>query len=255
MGVYSHSKLSNYEQCPLKYKFRYIDKIEEGESIEGFLGSQVHEALHFIYEQAKIGNVLSLANVLGYYKDLWDKKFNKDIRIVKKDFTAKDYFEKGLIFIQQYYEKNYPFDENVLSMEQKILVDLDGSSSFIIQGYIDKLVFDKEKNIYEIHDYKTSNWLKSQEELDGDRQLALYAIGVKELYPDADNVVLKWHFLKHNVVMSSFRTEMELENLKQEVIKLIKEIENCKEYPAKTSTLCHWCGYKNLCQEYKKMNS
>jgi len=28
MSVYSHSRLSCYEQCPQKYKLKYLDKVE-----------------------------------------------------------------------------------------------------------------------------------------------------------------------------------------------------------------------------------
>ena len=28
MTVYSHSRLSTFEQCPYKYKLQYIDKVE-----------------------------------------------------------------------------------------------------------------------------------------------------------------------------------------------------------------------------------
>jgi hypothetical protein len=40
MPIYSHSQLSTYEGCPLKYKLRYRDKIKrEQEGIEAFTGS------------------------------------------------------------------------------------------------------------------------------------------------------------------------------------------------------------------------
>lgn len=47
MPIYSHSRLSTFEQCPNKYKLHYIDKVEtEAEqSIEAFLGSRAHETL------------------------------------------------------------------------------------------------------------------------------------------------------------------------------------------------------------------
>ena len=40
MTVYSHSRLSCFEQCPPKYKLNYIDKVETEveEGIEAFLG-------------------------------------------------------------------------------------------------------------------------------------------------------------------------------------------------------------------------
>ena len=38
MPIYSHSQLSTYEECPLKYKLSYRDKIKLGtEGVEAFL--------------------------------------------------------------------------------------------------------------------------------------------------------------------------------------------------------------------------
>jgi putative RecB family exonuclease len=47
MTVYSHSRLSCFEQCPQKFKLQYIDKVETDveESVEAFLGSRTHETL------------------------------------------------------------------------------------------------------------------------------------------------------------------------------------------------------------------
>lgn len=47
MTVYSHSRLSCFEQCPQKFKLQYIDKVETEveESVEAFLGSRTHETL------------------------------------------------------------------------------------------------------------------------------------------------------------------------------------------------------------------
>ena len=55
MTLYSHSRLSTFENCPLKFKYTYIDKIETGieESIEAFLGSRVHEALEKLSKSEK----------------------------------------------------------------------------------------------------------------------------------------------------------------------------------------------------------
>ena len=52
MKTYSHSRLSTFEQCPLKFKFQYIDKIEKAEeSVEAFMGKRVHEVLEKLYEK------------------------------------------------------------------------------------------------------------------------------------------------------------------------------------------------------------
>ena len=55
MATYSHSKLCTFEQCPLKYKLRYIDKIKPviEKTIESHLGKVVHGTLEWIYNSVK----------------------------------------------------------------------------------------------------------------------------------------------------------------------------------------------------------
>lgn len=51
MAIYSHSKLETFENCPLRYKFAYIDRIKrEEEGIEAFLGSRFHEVMEKLYK-------------------------------------------------------------------------------------------------------------------------------------------------------------------------------------------------------------
>ena len=39
----------------------------------------------------------------------------------------------------------------------------------------------------------------------------------------------------------------ELNELKQNTVSLIDKIENAKEFRAKPSRLCDWCGFKSIC--------
>ena len=50
MTIYSHSRLSTFEQCALKFKFKYLDKVETDieQTVEAFLGDFVHRALEKI---------------------------------------------------------------------------------------------------------------------------------------------------------------------------------------------------------------
>ncbi|MCX6803045.1 MAG: PD-(D/E)XK nuclease family protein, partial [Candidatus Diapherotrites archaeon] len=100
-------------------------------------------------------------------------------------------------------------------------------------------------------DYKTNSKMKSQEEADKDRQLALYSLWVRNHFKDARHVVLVWHMLAFNKEMTSERTSEELKKLEKETIELIKEIESTKEFPASVSTLCDYCVYKNYCPSFR----
>ncbi len=243
---YSHSRLSTFEQCPFKFKLRYIDKVtpEIENFIEAFLGSVVHNTLEWLYLQVKENNVPELDDVVLRYASEWHENYTPDINIVKFGTTSKDYYNKGIKFLIDYYMKHKPFEDGTLDVEKRVVVNLE---DYEIQGYIDRLVFNSEKDEYEIHDYKTAKNLPSQDKVDTDRQLALYSIAIKEEF--GKDVKLVWHYLAHNKKITSRRTDEQLEDLKEEILELIKKIESTTEFPVKKSVLCGWCGYKNMCSE------
>jgi putative RecB family exonuclease len=111
MPNFSNSKLSTFEQCPLRYKYQYIDKveIEEWDIVEAFMGSRVHDALEKLYKDLKLQRLNSLENILAYFNDHWEKNWTDDIKIAKKEFTADNYRRTGEKCIVDYYKKICPF--------------------------------------------------------------------------------------------------------------------------------------------------
>ena len=61
MPSFSHSKISSFEGCKLRYKFQYIDKVkvEAEDTIETYLGSMVHEALEKLYRDKRFEKLMS----------------------------------------------------------------------------------------------------------------------------------------------------------------------------------------------------
>lgn len=250
MPTYSHSRLNTFEQCPLKFKFNYIDKIEtEVETtIEGFMGDMVHQSLEKLYKDLQFEKVLTQKELIAFYNDAWEKNWNEDILIVRKEYDAENYRKIGEKALIDYYKRYKPFDESItIALETKKTVNI--SDRYHIHVRIDRLAF--RDSIYEIHDYKTSSRLPTQQDADEDRQLAIYAYGVKKMYPDAKKVELVWHFLKFNKEIRSSRTAEQLEALRGEVLKQIKKIEACKDFKAQVSPLCDWCEFQNLCPQWK----
>lgn len=255
MVIYSHSRLSAFEQCQLKFKFQYIDRLKPDieQSIEGFLGNKVHETLEWIYNHSSHGSQLQLDDIIQNYIEAWTRDFNSEIKIVNIEHTAEYYFNQGIKFLIDYFLKHTPFKDNTIACEKRILVNLDSEGKYQLQGYVDRIVHHKETNIFEIHDYKTGNFLKSQEELDNDRQLAIYSIGIRDLFEQVNDVRLIWHFLAFNKQMTSIRTIEQLERLKKEIIELIQKIESTTEFIPNPTVLCKWCGFRSYCK-YKEGN-
>ncbi|MGD0275841.1 MAG: PD-(D/E)XK nuclease family protein [Syntrophales bacterium] len=251
MPSYSHSKLGTYENCPHQYKLKYIDRIEPpeaGEGIEAFLGSRVHETLEKLHKELILTKLNSLDDLLLYYKEQWDKNWHENILIVKKGYTKDNYWGAGREAITSYYKRNCPFNQSkTLATEYPITFQID---DYTIRGFIDRLGHQNE-GIYEIHDYKTSGYLPSQEKIDNDRQLALYQIGIKEHFRDAEDIRLIWHYLIFDKELTSARTDAQLTDLKKEIVALIKTIEKDKTYEPIESNLCDWCEYFAYCPAKK----
>jgi len=253
MPIYSHSRLGTFETCPLQYKFSYIDKIDrDKQGIEAFVGSRFHDTMEKLYKDLKF-KTYSLKELLDYYEEQWDKEYTDEIVITKKDRTVKDYKNIGRKCIEDYYKRYQPFNQGrVLGVEQAIHIDLKGDGKYQLRGFVDRIV-QADDDTYEVHDYKTSGHLPVQKYLDEDRQLALYQIGVENMWNDVKKVRLVWHYVVFDKEMSSTRTRAQLEALKKDTIGLIDKIESTKEFLPNESTLCDWCGYQDLCPKRKHL--
>ncbi len=249
--LFSHSRISTFEQCPQKFKFQYIDKAEteEMEGVEAFLGSRVHEALEKLYKDLKFQKILALSALIRHYRDQWKKNWHDNVQIVRKEYSERNYKAMGEKFITNYYNRYKPFSNDVtIALEQRILVEIQG---YKVQGFIDRLSF--SNGTYQIHDYKTSASLPEQSKLDIDRQLALYAIAVKQMFRDASKIDLVWHFLAFNKEMHSARTEKQLQELENDIVKSITAIEvayDKEKFPARESVLCDWCEFRPICSKW-----
>lgn len=237
----------------MQFKLKYIDriKVEEEKGIEAFLGDMVHRALQRLYEYLRDSKLLTLDETINIYNQEWDKNWNDNIVIRKKGITSQNYKDTGIKCLTNYYSRYTPFNQAItIWVEERVDFPLTSDGKYKVGGRIDRV--DRIKDgVYEIHDYKTSAHLPSKEVHDEDRQLALYEIGIKKRLPDVKEVKLIWHYLRHDMEVTSTRTPEQVEELKRETIALIDTIENDKEFKYKESPLCDWCDYPEYCPAKK----
>jgi len=253
MPSFSHSKIGSFETCSLQYKYAYIDriKVEAEDTVETFLGSRVHEALEKLYRDKKFERLMSLEELLAYYNKLWKEEWKDSVVIAKKEYTQENYRKIGERCLSDYYKRHKPFDRGrIIGLETTDFLPLDEEGKYKFHIRIDRLM-DVGNGVYEVHDYKTGSSLPKQEELDQDRQLAMYSLWVRQQFKDFKKVRLVWHYVAFDKEMDSYRTEDQLENLRKETLAKINEIESTEEFLANVSWLCDWCLYKGICPMWK----
>ncbi|HLP79187.1 MAG TPA: PD-(D/E)XK nuclease family protein [Acidobacteriota bacterium] len=246
MAYYSHTQLETFLQCKLKYKFKYIDRIivDVPRTIELYMGDLVHQTLRMLYESVNKGIIPPKQYVIDYFVAQWAQQWSKDIVTVKSK-TAEEYQKMGEAFLLDFYLLYFPFDQfEIVGLEtsdRHILID---GNEYSVR--IDKLAKDAQ-GIYYVCDYKTNNKLKTEDDLKADRQLAMYALWVKQKYADCKDVKLVWYFLAHKKKFEITHDAQSLSKIEQETVDIIRRIAATTDYAPAVTPLCGWCPYKNIC--------
>jgi putative RecB family exonuclease len=253
---YSHSQLETYENCPLKFKLQYIERIKTGrQSVEAFMGTLVHGTMEKLYRDLRMSRCPGLEELNHYYLAQWDASYGEHVFVVRNEYGPEDYRETGLRCISDYYQRYYPFPGGVpVWLEKKVDIPIEDAKGMPIAftGVIDRLD-SCEGGKYEIHDYKTSANLPIRQDLEDDRQLSLYQLAVEKAFPDAREVELVWHYLVFDRELRLRRERSDLKRIAAEAANLARLIGATSEYPPRESQLCEWCELQEYCPKRKHL--
>ena len=271
MSKYSTSQVQTYIQCPLKYRYHYVDKIPVPEFVETadtLLGSLVHETLEKLYDDINMAKTPDKDTLIKFYYDLWTEKENEakenwwEIQVINQEFTLDDYKLRGESYLTKYYDKHYPFEDiKVIDTEMQIMFKLDDDINF--QWFIDRL--DKVWDTFVISDYKTNKRLPTEEKDWYIEQLTLYGIWIKQKYAKYfKDMKARLYFLHFDIEDERDLTSERMEQVRQKYINLIREIEDKKVkywlwdkkcFESKQSPLCQWCDYFSICPLFNAINT
>lgn len=242
----SYSSYDTYRTCPLKYKYREIDRIPEPKSKEAVFGTLIHAVLKYVHTPSLLPPTLDQA--LDYFSKGWNSAVYED------EMEERAAFTQGVEIISRYYDKNHIADYTIVDLESRFSIEIgnDTTGRHTVSGIIDRI--DKTTDGYEIIDYKTTRKMPSQDKVDNDVQLSVYLKAFLERYPkeaeNIDKITVSLYFLKHGVKLSSTRTKEQLVALESNFLDAIKSIEEAKFDPI-LSPLCDWCGYQKICPLWK----
>ena len=248
-SVFSPSSLSCFDNCPRQYAFRYVEKIDvDSEGVEAFVGKRVHEVLERLYLFVGQGMLPSIHKVIARYYANFDEQYDAArVRIAREGTPLDFYRDAGAQGLDRFYRRHYPFDrDETVGLERKIQFRLDEDGRYAVRGIIDRIARAKD-GVLEIHDYKTGRRIPKQDELDRDRQLGLYELGIREQLGEAGDVRLVWHYVIRDESRSSQRSPEQRELLRHETARAIDKIRAEREFAPRPSGLCNWCEFRDRC--------
>ncbi len=208
MNSFSPNMLKTFEACPVKYHFKYIQKISVPQKNTLFeKGKKVHALANYYLRGDNISKLEKALN--SEEKTIWE--------ILKKN---------------EYFQKSYINSEYNISCKV---------GNYWIGGRLDALM--KDENNYYILDYKTGSIPKNPEY---DYQTSVYLLSASKMY--GKNIKFIYIDLKNNQnYIIDFTPEKEKEYEKN-ILAICDKITNAQlPEEIEHSKMCEFCEYRKIC--------
>ena len=212
MQIFSPNMLKTFEECPKKYEFRYIIKMNVPQSVSVFeKGKKIHALAHYYLRGDNIDKFLPTLTLEE--KIIWNKLLNN-----------------------KYFQKKYVNSEYNLTSR---------IGDFWIGGRLD--AFMKEENNYFILDYKTGAIPKNPEE---DFQTSIYLLCANEILKKGwgNNYKLNFVYIdlkNDNSIIINFN-ETKKTTYESNIISICNKIEQTQTF-TKNNNACKHCEYSKFC--------
>lgn len=246
--AYSFSRVTTFEQCPRRYRYRYLDGVQEGfDSVESFMGRQVHAAIEWLYGEREKGRKPRADETVAWYCASWDAGIAAGprlVRVVKDGAPLEGYRRSGAEMLSRFHQTRFVSDRlETLGNEHHFRVTI--AERFEFQGYIDRLARD-EAGTRHIIDYKTGR--KNGRGFSGREaeQLEAYALALFSS-ESVDEIELVLEYLRLGERVRKRVRREDAAALESSLVARIERLESSTVFPANPGILCRWCGYNDIC--------
>jgi len=248
----SYSAISTFQNCPLRYYFRYVAGLpEETVSASLVFGGAIHRAAEHHYNELMAGNPApDLDTLLHEYQDAWRERDGAEILFGKKDDadTLGSLAERMLTTFQQS-EYAVPAGR-IIGVEEELREEvIPGCPDLLAR--IDLLTEDDDELV--VTDLKTarSRWSQNQA-TDSAEQLLLYGDLAGRLCPDK-HVRLQFLVITKTKQPTITAHPVAFDASRVERTKLVVEhvwqaIQAGTYYPAPSNMSCPTCPFREECR-------
>jgi len=239
----SYTRLSLWEQCPLAYRFRYVDRLESESSDAAAFGKAIHAALeHLVREH--VAEERQGALDTDRASEHWKRAF------AEAALVGAGRFEEGLRLVRSFVAEQGPLSaQGVLAIEAPFELTI---GEFTVIGFMDRVDRVGDEAI-RILDYKSSRLLFAREELDSSLQASIYTLAAQRLWPWARRIEVGFWMLRHDLVQQTERTVEQLEATRLYVETLGEAIRAATDYPSRPNPNCAYCDYRRGCPTYAEL--
>ena len=236
----SFSRVESYRNCPLQYRFRYIDRLPEESSPHLSFGSSIHAALEAFWDR-KLPQPPPADTLLQALYDRWDSTGFAD---VERDEQLR-WYRHARDVVVRHHARFADVQVTPVACEQWFELDLPDNVQVV--GAID-LVLPTGSGIG-IVDWKTNRKAKPRSKVADSLQLAIYALAARHLWGhDPEWVALDF-------VVPGVRVTVPREQIDTDAaVAAIREVAaaiRAAQFEPRPTPLCGWCDYRSECPAFE----
>jgi putative RecB family exonuclease len=244
-NAYSFSRLKSFRQCPMQYRFRYLEGLRESfRSIESYLGNAVHDILEWLYSERDRGLDPDEAAMLDRFADRWQQGLDDTVVVIRIEENPETYLRLGREMLARFHRDTFARDRSeTVSLEQRLSLKL--SDEVMFTGFADRVGRTEKGRLFVI-DYKSSRSEGNGSEFSEGLQAPLYAACVLQHHGEKQ-ALAGYHYLRHGTTRWQQVDTARAQRLMERFLELVGETEAAAEFPARPGILCAWCGFNAHC--------
>ena len=244
-NAYSFSRIKCLHQCPLRYRYRYLQGLKEAfRSIESYLGNAVHDVLEWLYAERHRGREPDESTMLSRLAAGWTENFDDTVAIVRIEDSEEMYLKTGREMLIRFFQETFARDRSeTVALEQRLSTRL--SDAVVFTGYADRIGRTEQGRLFVI-DYKTSKKEGDGSEFSEGLQAPLYAACVLGDHGE-EEALAGYHYLRHGTTRWQQVDGERAAQLLERFLDLANEAAAAGEFPARPGILCAWCGFNAQC--------
>ncbi|MCJ7670491.1 MAG: PD-(D/E)XK nuclease family protein [Acidimicrobiia bacterium] len=244
----SPSSISSFKECPLAYKFSYLDRLPEPPSPAASKGTLVHRALELMMCRPPTDRTIdaALADLDRARTELADDPEFSDLEL--SDEERAQFHAEAAELVQRYFELEDPTTVQPIGLELKLQADL---GKVRIRGIIDRLELDADGELV-VTDYKTGRVPSEFFESKSLGGVHIYALLCEEMLGRRPARVQLLYLSKPEAIIAT-PTEQSCRGVARKTTALWSAIEGAcarDDFRAKPSRLCDYCSFKTYCPAF-----
>ncbi len=261
----SYSSVRTYLECPLRWKFLYVDDLKEAPRGYFSFGRTVHSVLEELLkplvvpsgrrvgagatqhtlddwrpgDRPQAGRLPTREQMMGLYESAW----------IGEGYGSRDeekrYKQLGEEMLVAYHDDLLRAPPAPVSVEEHLEAKWNGVA---VHGYIDRIDRTPTDGL-EILDYKTSRELTQTEAVESD-QLSVYQVLVQENYPEPVERLTLYHLRSRTPRSVPRRDAVVLDGVHERFTRAGDGIRS-ESFEPTPGRQCSRCEFRSLCPEFR----